>query len=122
MAFPDFPFKPNHPHHSYIYHWEVLQYLQQYAAHYQLSRFIKFKTLVKQVAPSIGNSSTSKLEHAINAEAVVVGEMASGDGAGTETASGGGFRNKVDWLVTTRDLLSGRQTTERYDAVLVCNG
>ncbi|XP_048745451.1 uncharacterized protein LOC125658271 [Ostrea edulis] len=47
MAFPNFPFKSSLP--SYIMHQDVLEYLQSYAAHYNLYRFIKLNTMVTKV-------------------------------------------------------------------------
>lgn len=39
MAFPDFPFREDLP--SFIKHWEVLEYLQEYGKHYNLEKYIK---------------------------------------------------------------------------------
>ena len=49
MAFPDYPYSfsiPSFPHHS-----AVLQYLQDYAQHFNLRQYIKFRTRVVQVVP-----------------------------------------------------------------------
>lgn len=39
MAFPNFPFQTSKP--SYIVHQDVLEYLESYAAHYNLYKYIK---------------------------------------------------------------------------------
>ena len=44
MAFPDFPF-PASPE-SFLHHTKVLGYLQAYAEHFQLEKFIRFNTKV----------------------------------------------------------------------------
>ncbi|KAL3853381.1 hypothetical protein ACJMK2_016927 [Sinanodonta woodiana] len=57
MAFPDFPFKTGAP--SFISHEEVLQYLENYATHYRLYKYIKFQTIVETVRPLKGDNNTS---------------------------------------------------------------
>lgn len=39
MAFPDFEFDKDLP--SFIHHTDVLQYLKDYAAHFELLKYIK---------------------------------------------------------------------------------
>lgn len=51
MAFPDFPFDKEEPE-SFLHHTKVCRYLRDYASHFDLSRFIQFQKLVKQVTPT----------------------------------------------------------------------
>ena len=53
MEFPDFPFKERLP--SYVGHKEVLEYIQDYAKHFDLYKFIKFGTKVINVTPKHRN-------------------------------------------------------------------
>ena len=39
MAFPDFPFSDTPP--SYIYHHDVLKYLEEYANHFDVKKYIQ---------------------------------------------------------------------------------
>ncbi|GLH06437.1 Senecionine N-oxygenase [Gryllus bimaculatus] len=50
MAYPDYPF-PEAVGNSYPSHRVVLQYLQDFAAHFKLHRYIQFNTVVKAVRP-----------------------------------------------------------------------
>lgn len=49
MAYPGFPFPKHLP--SFIVHEDVLQYLEDYAKHYDIEKFIKFNTCVSGVEP-----------------------------------------------------------------------
>lgn len=49
MQFTDFPFDANLP--SFISHQDVLNYLQKYAEHYDLLKYITFCTAVEKVTP-----------------------------------------------------------------------
>lgn len=49
MAFPGFPFPSNLP--SFMKHEDVLQYLKDYAKHYDILKLIKFDTMVDRVEP-----------------------------------------------------------------------
>ncbi|XP_013404525.1 flavin-containing monooxygenase FMO GS-OX-like 4 [Lingula anatina] len=49
MAFPDFPFEKDG--RSFLKHEEVLDYLEKYADHFNLKKYIKFLTEVKHVDP-----------------------------------------------------------------------
>lgn len=40
MAFPDFPFE-DCGGKSFVHHYEVLSYLEQYARHYDIYKYIK---------------------------------------------------------------------------------
>ncbi|XP_067651450.1 uncharacterized protein [Haliotis asinina] len=60
MAFPDFPFKDNLP--SFVFHQEVLQYLQDYSDHFNVTDKIKFQTRVDSVRPLKSNNSEPKWE------------------------------------------------------------
>ncbi|XP_076056876.1 uncharacterized protein LOC143034552 isoform X2 [Oratosquilla oratoria] len=51
MAFPDFPFKDEES--SFVKHTSVLQYLQDYANHFNIYPYIKFKSHVEKVIPVI---------------------------------------------------------------------
>jgi len=57
----------------------------------------------------------------------IVDEMRTGESAfpnGCEHDIGpkGIFKDTVKWRITSRDLESGQEICEEYDAVLVCNG
>lgn len=103
MAFPGFPFNPDLP--SYIYHYDMLEYLEQYTAHYNLYQFIKFQTLVEQVVP-----------------VELKPDPPSVNGVWTAECGSSKFRDTVRWRVTTREVVSGKKNTEEFDVVLVCNG
>ncbi|XP_025115607.1 flavin-containing monooxygenase FMO GS-OX-like 4 isoform X2 [Pomacea canaliculata] len=91
MAFPDFEFDKDLP--SFILHTDVLRYLKDYAAHFELLKYIKFQTLVLEVDPAEYQVSTSSAKL--------------------------GHKWKVTFApVTDRSNL----VTEEYDAVVVCNG
>ena len=49
MEFPDFPFKSSLP--SFLRHQEVLHYIEDYAKHFDLYKFIRFGTQVTNVLP-----------------------------------------------------------------------
>lgn len=49
MGFPDYPFQPGG--NSFIHHSEVLQYLRNYAKHYELYKFIQFNSRVREIKP-----------------------------------------------------------------------
>jgi hypothetical protein len=51
MAFPDFPF-PTYPE-SFVHHTKVLAYLQAYAQHFQLNKYVQFNTKVPLLFSSI---------------------------------------------------------------------
>ncbi|XP_071497559.1 uncharacterized protein [Diadema antillarum] len=88
MAFPDFPFDSSLP--SFIKHTDVLKYIEQYAQHFNLLKYIQFCKVVELVRPI---SSADDTKH-------------------------------VSWEVTVRDVrnLQSESTTEKFDAVIVCNG
>lgn len=107
MFFPGFPFPSHLP--SFVHHSQVLDYLQAYASHYDINQFISFGTLVDQVKPvPIGETTVSNDIDSINQR--------------EERHQWGKFKDSTRWQVTTRDIKSGVQTAEEYDAVLVCNG
>ncbi|XP_071083368.1 uncharacterized protein [Haliotis cracherodii] len=60
MAFPDFPFDSSLP--SFIHHTDVAEYLRRYAQHFDLYKFIKFKTLVEHVSPVCQPNNTSAIK------------------------------------------------------------
>lgn len=93
MAFEGFPFQPHLC--SFLSHSQVLAYLQGYCTHFDLSQFIKFRTLVEQVEP-------------VPREKV---ELASGAVVDT-----------VMWRVTTLSAETEQRSSSLYDAVLACNG
>jgi cation diffusion facilitator CzcD-associated flavoprotein CzcO len=47
MAFPDFPFVSSDE--SFVHHSKVLEYLEAYAQHFQLKKFIRFNTKVVSI-------------------------------------------------------------------------
>ena len=98
MEFAKFPFEPSLP--SFLHHWDVLEYLKKFATHFDLNKFIQFRTLVEKVVP------------------VPVQGQADGEHMDGEDA----FSDDVKWRVTTRSVVTGDRTTEDYDAVVVCNG
>ena len=52
MAFPDFPF-PDETE-SFLHHTQVCAYLKNYAAHFELEKFIHLNSVVKHVVPHEG--------------------------------------------------------------------
>ncbi|XP_067937377.1 uncharacterized protein [Watersipora subatra] len=53
MAFPGFPFSDK-IYESFIGHKDVLDYLESFAQHYQLHKYIKFRHAVLEVDPVLG--------------------------------------------------------------------
>ena len=51
MAFPDFPFQQNRQNQSFVTHSEVLRYLEHYCLHFNLEKFVRFRTTVDLVEP-----------------------------------------------------------------------
>ena len=49
MAFPDYPFPSTEPE-SFLHHKDVLSYLENFARDHNLKRFVKFKTIVKNIS------------------------------------------------------------------------
>uniref|UniRef100_A0A8C8S6H1 Flavin-containing monooxygenase n=1 Tax=Pelusios castaneus TaxID=367368 RepID=A0A8C8S6H1_9SAUR len=47
MCFPDFPFPDDFP--NYMHNSKLQEYIQMYATHFTLSRYIKFKTVVSNI-------------------------------------------------------------------------
>jgi len=100
LAFAEFPFEPSLP--SFIYHWDVLEYLKKFATQFELNKFIQFRTLVEKVVPVPVQRQEDREAPNMEGEA--------------------GFSDDVKWRVTTRNAVTGDRTTEDYDAVAVCNG
>lgn len=105
MGFADFPFDETFPGskdpRQFCSHQEVLAYLEAFAAHFELERWVRFGKAVATVAP-------------------VQPELPSGD-----TANGAaGAQGWPRWEVTTHSTGSSAAApvTEEYDAVVVCNG
>ncbi|KAH9509565.1 hypothetical protein Btru_046185 [Bulinus truncatus] len=69
MAFPDFPFKSDSP--SFVTHNTVQQYLEDYASHYGLLKYIKFLTLVKWIQPIAVESSPNEVKWKITTSNVL---------------------------------------------------
>ena len=113
MAFSEFPFDPSLP--SFPNHWDVLDYLQKFAAHFDLNKFIKFRTLVEQVVPV-------PMQKKHNSEV----SFDSGKGECTSEAPNTDcktqFDDDVKWRVTTQSAVTGERSIKEYDVVLVCNG
>ena len=101
MPFSGFPFDPDLP--SYISHWDMLDYLKKYTAHYNLTQFIRFRTRVEHVTP-------------VELKATKNGVWSSADLDREQ------FEDDIKWTVTTRDLVKDQWKTEEFDYVLVCNG
>ena len=96
MHFPGFPFNKELP--SFVSHTDMLEYLQQYATHYDLYKNIQFHTLVEKVEP-------------VQFEA-----------AANPRGDSGVLGDNVTWKVTSRNVKTGDRQETKYDAVLVCNG
>ena len=58
MAFPDFPFPSEWP--SYISHQKVLKYLEDYASHFKLQKYVNFNSLVSRVRPLVSQETADK--------------------------------------------------------------
>lgn len=93
MAFPGYPFRKELP--SFVHHTDMLSYLQQYTAHYDLEKYISFCTVVEQITPVPYNPKQE---------------------------SDGVWLDGVKWEVSSRHLPSDTSVTEVFDAILVCNG
>ena len=114
MAFSEFPFDPSLP--SFPNHWDVLDYLKKFAAHFDLSKFIKFRTLVEQVVPvPVQKKCNSEVDFNSRKSECTTSEALITD---CRTQYGDG----VKWRVTTRSAVTGERSTKVYDMVLVCNG
>ena len=100
MAFPDYPFPSHLP--SFCGHTDVLQYLQSYAVHFELHQYIKFNCYVENIRPiSLTRAHPTRV---------------------AETSGCNKFMDTVKWEVVYRNLCSGSETVEDYDAVVVCKG
>ena len=55
MAFPDFPFPSEW--NSFLSHQQVLKYLQDYASHFDLYKYIQFNSSINSVRPLEGKDS-----------------------------------------------------------------
>ena len=101
MLFPGFPFKKDLP--SFVQHTDVLDYLQQYCAHYDLQRYIQFRTLVERVQPVPVQTSKPDTERESKPQC-------------------GLLQDSVRWKLTSRNVETGVTKETLYDAILVCNG
>ena len=59
MAFPDFPFPSEWS--SFLSHQQVLKYLEDYASHFDLYRYIQFNSSISSVRPLVGKDSQKPL-------------------------------------------------------------
>ena len=59
MAFPDFPFPSEWS--SFVSHQQVLKYLEDYASHFDLYKYIQFNSIISSVRPLIGKDSQKPL-------------------------------------------------------------
>ena len=100
MQFPDLPFRKDLP--SYVGHADMLEYLQQYTAHYNLHQYIHFNTLIEKV-------------ESVPVESQAVSETA-------DPERGPACLDSVKWKIQSKNLKTGALTEALYDAVLVCNG
>ena len=57
MAFPDFPFPSEWS--SFLSHQQVLKYLEDYASHFYLYKYIQFNSIISSVRPLMGKDSQS---------------------------------------------------------------
>lgn len=105
MLFPGFPFKKDLP--SFIQHTDMLEYLQQYSAHYDLHRYIQFRTLVERVQPVPVQVSKSDGSSCTKRESKPPYQF---------------LQDSVRWKLTSRNVESGVTKETMYDAILVCNG
>ena len=55
MAFPDFPFPSEWT--SFLSHQQVLKYLEDYASHFDLYKYIHFNSAVSSVCPLTAEDS-----------------------------------------------------------------
>ena len=55
MAFPDFPFPSECS--SFLGHRQVLKYLEDYASHFDLYKYIQFNSIISSVRPLIAKDS-----------------------------------------------------------------
>ena len=55
MAFPDFPFPSEWS--SFLSHQQVLKYLEDYASHFDLYKYIQFNSSISSVRPLIENDN-----------------------------------------------------------------
>ena len=99
MDFPGIPFREDLP--SFIGHREMLEYLQAFAAMFNLHSNIRFHTHVEKVEPVAKESLGDTVQSAAN-------DM--------------GFNDTVKWMVQTRDLEQGTVSKEIYDIILICSG
>ena len=58
MAFPDFPFPSEWP--SFLSHQQVLKYLEDYASHSDLYKYIQFNSVISNVRPLMGDEDSGK--------------------------------------------------------------
>ena len=112
MFFPGFPFPSDLP--SFPYHYDVLKYLQDFTRHYSLDQFISFQTCVDEIKPVLVCDCDNVHE---NERTDIPTQL-----DGINFQNWGSFRNNVRWRVTSKDVESGRRTSEDYDAVLICSG
>ena len=59
MAFPDFPFPSEW--NSFLSHQQVLKYLQDYASHFDMYKYIQFNSNINSVRPLEGKDSQKPL-------------------------------------------------------------
>lgn len=91
-AFPDYPFPEDCP--SFLHHADLLEYLKRYAEQFDLENSITYKTHVERVTP-----------------VPVDGKECSEQGL-----------DNVLWEIQYKNLVSGEQKTDMFDAVLICSG
>ena len=91
MGFPDYPFPSKLP--SFVGHRDVLKYLQGYADHFDIPKYIRFQCQVEHIDP-------------ISAIA----------------AEKGSSMGSTKWKIRLHDLITGKKVSEKFDAVLICSG
>ena len=72
MAFPDFPFPSEW--NSFLSHQQVLRYLQDYASHFDLYKFIQFNSSISSVRPLIGKGSQKPVWEVVVTDADTIKE------------------------------------------------
>ena len=73
MAFPDFPFPSEW--NSFLSHQQVLRYLQDYACHFDLYKFIQFNSSISSVRPLMGKDSQKPMWEVVVTDADTIKEL-----------------------------------------------
>lgn len=104
MAFPDFLFDPHLP--SFLSHFNIIKYLQQYAEYFKLMPLIQFNTALINIKQKGTNCQPNPI----------------GDEQYPSTELPKQTFTFNQWNITTQNLITEQTTVETYDAVVICNG